>query len=222
MQPVVTSVAILGATTLGVDLALTFAARECRVLLFDVASPVSLKYASVSEEVLELMKKNFPKIGEKQQCIDFIHPCNYRDHLPLLKDVEVIFETHHEIDRWKKRLWDSLLAFTHARQFIFIHASGPHLIAYLEDIAVIRDLNVFIIHLYERKSLLHLVDFLPLTKNLHPQAIHILQDIIGLTVLRCQKSLLSFHHLLLVLHLISLFHAHRLKIPYDFLEILAK
>jgi 3-hydroxyacyl-CoA dehydrogenase len=98
---------VLGAGVMGAQIAAHLANANVKALLFELAAEGKDKNANVKKALDGLAKLN-PSPLATTSAVKQIVPANYDEHLPLLKDCDLVIEAISERMDWKKSLFEKV------------------------------------------------------------------------------------------------------------------
>jgi 3-hydroxyacyl-CoA dehydrogenase len=119
----VQKVAVLGAGVMGAQIAAHLVNCRVPVLLFDLAAKDGPKNAIAARAIENLKKLKPAPLGVEGDAA-LIQPANYEEHLPLLKDCDLIIEAIAERLDWKTALYHQIAPFVADNAILASNTSG--------------------------------------------------------------------------------------------------
>jgi 3-hydroxyacyl-CoA dehydrogenase len=115
--------AVLGAGVMGAQIAAHFANAKVPAIVFDLAAKEG-DPSSIVAKALENLKKLDPAPLAVASRLLHIEPANYDQHLPLLKDCDLVVEAIAERIDWKKSLYEKIAPHLAEHAIVASNTSG--------------------------------------------------------------------------------------------------
>jgi 3-hydroxyacyl-CoA dehydrogenase len=116
-------VAVLGAGVMGAQIAAHLVNVQVPVLLFDLPAKEGPKNGLISQAIEGLKKLKPSPLGVPEDA-DLIQAANYEEHLPLLKDCDLVIEAIAERMDWKLDLYAKIAPHLGAHAVVASNTSG--------------------------------------------------------------------------------------------------
>jgi len=115
-------VAVLGAGTMGAQIAAHFANAGIKTFLFDL--PTKDQPNKIIEDALVKLKTLDPAPLAAAECFQAIIPANYKDNLEYLRDCDLIIEAVAENIEIKAQLFENIAAYVNDKAILASNTSG--------------------------------------------------------------------------------------------------
>lgn len=153
-------IAVLGAGTMGAQIAAHFANARFPVVLFDLKSKDSRPNAIIEESLAKLTKLNPAPLGSKDS-IKYITPANYEDNLDLLEDCDLIIEAVAERLDIKESLYTKIAGHLKENAILASNTSGLSITELAEVLPENLKVNFCGVHFFNPPRYMPLVELIP-------------------------------------------------------------
>jgi 3-hydroxyacyl-CoA dehydrogenase len=153
-------VAVLGAGVMGAQIAAHLVNSEVEAVLFELAAKEGDPNANVLK-ALDLLKKTDPSPLASEARLKHIVPANYDQHLPLLKECDLIIEAISERIDWKRDLYQKVSPHLSEHAIFATNTSGLSINSLAEAMPEPRRRRFCGIHFFNPPRYMHLVEIIP-------------------------------------------------------------
>ncbi len=154
-------IAVLGAGTMGAQIAAHFANARFPVVLFDLKSDDENNPNKAIKESLENLKKLNPAPFGSKESIDYITPANYEDDIELLEDCDLIIEAVAEILDIKESLYTKIIRHVKEKAILASNTSGLSITKIASLLPENLKVNFCGIHFFNPPRYMPLVELIP-------------------------------------------------------------
>ncbi len=116
-------VAVLGAGVMGAQIAALLTNANVRTILFDLPAKEGAKNGVVTKAIDGMLKMSPEPFVSKQKAAQIV-AANYDEHLPLLRDCDLIIEAISERMDWKKSLYEKVAPYISEKAIFASNTSG--------------------------------------------------------------------------------------------------
>lgn len=153
-------IAVLGAGTMGAQIAAHFANARLPVVLFDLKSQQGSVNAIIEDSLAKLTKLNPAPFGSKDS-IKYITPANYDDNLELLADCDLIIEAVAERIDIKENLYAKISSHIKENAILASNTSGLSITKLAEVLPENLKVNFYGVHFFNPPRYMPLVELIP-------------------------------------------------------------
>ncbi|AJI47085.1 acyl-CoA-binding protein [Francisella philomiragia] len=153
-------IAVLGAGTMGAQIAAHFANARFPVVLFDLKSQQGSSNAIIEDSLAKLTKLNPAPFGSKDS-IKYITPANYEDNLEFLADCDLIIEAVAERIDIKESLYSKISAHIKENAILASNTSGLSITKLAEVLPENLKVNFCGVHFFNPPRYMPLVELIP-------------------------------------------------------------
>lgn len=153
-------IAVLGAGTMGAQIAAHFANARFPVVLFDLKSQQGSANAIIKDSLAKLTKLNPEPFGSKNS-IKYITPANYEDNLELLADCDLIIEAVAERIDIKESLYSKISSHIKENAILASNTSGLSITKLAEVLPENLKVNFCGVHFFNPPRYMPLVELIP-------------------------------------------------------------
>ncbi|BCD91442.1 3-hydroxyacyl-CoA dehydrogenase [Francisella halioticida] len=153
-------IAVLGAGTMGAQIAAHFANARFPVILFDLKSKDGKPNAIIESSLEKLLKLNPAPLGSKNS-IKYITPANYEDNLELLEDCDLVIEAVAERLDIKESLYTKIADHLKESAILASNTSGLSITALTEVLPKNLKVNFCGVHFFNPPRYMPLVELIP-------------------------------------------------------------
>ena len=157
---IVRKVAVLGAGVMGAQIAAHLVNAKVPTVLFDLAAKEGDKSA-IAKKAIEGLKKLKPSPLAGKDRADFITPANYDEHLPLLKECDIVIEAIAERMDWKADLYARVAPFLGEHTIFATNTSGLSINQLAESCPADARSRFCGVHFFNPPRYMHLVEIIP-------------------------------------------------------------
>ncbi|AIT09997.1 3-hydroxyacyl-CoA dehydrogenase [Candidatus Francisella endociliophora] len=153
-------IAVLGAGTMGAQIAAHFANARFPVVLFDLKSDKENPNSIIEESLANLKKLNPAPFGSKDS-IKYITPANYEDGLELLEDCDLVIEAVAERIDIKESLYTKIAGHIKENAILASNTSGLSITTLASVLPENLKVNFCGIHFFNPPRYMPLVELIP-------------------------------------------------------------
>lgn len=153
-------IAVLGAGTMGAQIAAHFANARFPVILFDLKSQDGQPNKVIEDSLQKLTKLNLAPFGSKES-IKYITPANYEDNLELLQDCDLIIEAVAERLDIKENLYTNIASHLKENAILASNTSGLSITTLAEVLPENLKVNFCGVHFFNPPRYMPLVELIP-------------------------------------------------------------
>lgn len=157
-------VAVLGATSIGAQIAALFANAGIESLLYDQQSKEGDPNA-IAKAALAALKLHEPPVLVEESLHQYIQPANYEHDGVLLKECDLIIEAISERLDWKVDLYRQIIPFLSPHCFLVSNTSGLSIEKLAEALPESQRPRFSGIHFFNPPRHMHLIELIPHTKT---------------------------------------------------------
>jgi 3-hydroxyacyl-CoA dehydrogenase len=157
---IVRKVAVLGAGVMGAQIAAHCANADVPVVLFDLAAREGNPDAIVTK-ALDGLKKLEPAPLASKARVAFVDAANYDQHLPQLRDCDLIVEAIAEKMEWKRDLYARVAPFVAPHAIFATNTSGLSVNALANALPETLRNHFCGVHFFNPPRYMHLVELIP-------------------------------------------------------------
>jgi len=157
---IVKKAAVLGAGTMGAQIAAHLASANVEVLLFDLPAPEGDK-SGVVKKALGALKKQEPAPLANPDNLQLIEAVNYEEHLPRLGECDLVIEAIAERMDWKKDLYAKVVPHLAGHALIASNTSGLSINELAKILPTEVQRRFCGIHFFNPPRYMHLVELIP-------------------------------------------------------------
>ena len=220
MKTPITQVAVLGAGTMGSQIAAHFANAGFLVLLFDLADEKG------GNSLIEVSIQNLAKIEPlplaQPEFSQFIEACNYQKDLSKLKKCQLIIEAVAENFAVKTKLYQDLAPYVHPEVILASNTSGLSIGKLAETLPEKIKTRFLGMHFFNPPRYLPLIELIPhrdTDAELFSLLSKFLTTFLGKQIVKARDTPNFIANRLGVFGLlITLYHAERLHIPLEVID----
>ncbi|ADA79178.1 acyl-CoA-binding protein [Francisella tularensis] len=153
-------IAVLGAGTMGAQIAAHFANAKFPVVLFDLKSQQGSANVIIEDSLAKLTKLNPAPFGSKDS-IKYITPANYEDNLELLADCDLIIEAVAERIDIKESLYTKISSHIKENAILASNTSGLSITKLAQVLPENLKVNFCGVHFFNPPRYMPLVELIP-------------------------------------------------------------
>ncbi|WP_150466588.1 acyl-CoA-binding protein [Francisella sp. SYW-9] len=153
-------IAVLGAGTMGAQIAAHFANAKFPVILFDLKSQDGQPNKTIEDSLQKLTKLNPAPFGSKES-IKYITPANYEDNLELLQDCDLVIEAVAERLDIKESLYTNIASHLKENAILASNTSGLSITTLAEVLPENLKVNFCGVHFFNPPRYMPLVELIP-------------------------------------------------------------
>jgi 3-hydroxyacyl-CoA dehydrogenase len=152
-------VAVLGAGVMGAQIAAHLVNANVEAVLFDLASKEGDPGDFVRKSIDNLRKLEPSPLSVASRA-DFIQPANYDQHLPLMKECDLVIEAISERMDWKKSLYEKVAPFLAEHAVFASNTSGLSINSLSEAMPAQVRARFCGVHFFNPPRYMHLVELI--------------------------------------------------------------
>ncbi|MED7819493.1 MULTISPECIES: acyl-CoA-binding protein [unclassified Francisella] len=214
-------IAVLGAGTMGAQIAAHFANARFPVVLFDLKSKDSRPNAIIEESLAKLTKLNPAPLGSKDS-IKYITPANYEDNLNLLEDCDLIIEAVAERLDIKESLYTKIAGHLKENAILASNTSGLSITELAEVLPENLKVNFCGVHFFNPPRYMPLVELIP-HKNTNTDILDKLETLLveklGKSIIRAKDTPNFIANRLGVFSmLVTCYYTEQMNIPLEIVD----
>jgi 3-hydroxyacyl-CoA dehydrogenase len=160
MELQIRKAAVLGAGVMGAQIAAHFANAKVPAVLFDLAAKEGDANSIVSK-ALDNLKKLDPAPLAVTSRAQHIQPANYDQHLPLLKECDLVIEAIAERVDWKASLYEKIAPHLAGHAIFASNTSGLSIESLSRSLPVNLRSRFCGVHFFNPPRYMHLVELIP-------------------------------------------------------------
>ena len=164
MNKPIRKVAVLGAGVMGAQIAAHVLNAGIDALLFELPAKDGDPNNMVNAAIKRLTKLKPAPLGEKS-IVGQIQPCNYGQHLPLLRDCDLIIEAIAERMDWKKDLYEKIAPYVNQDTMLASNTSGLSMAELSSALPEQLQDQFCGVHFFNPPRYMKLVELIPTTKT---------------------------------------------------------
>ncbi len=157
---IIKKIAVLGAGVMGAQIAAHVLNAGFETFLFDLPGQEEDK-SGVVKKAIQHLKTLKPNPLAEPQWADVLHACNYDEHLPVLKDCDLIIEAIAENMAWKESLYQRITPFLTSKTILVSNTSGLSINAMASMLTPTQRTRFCGVHFFNPPRYMHLVELIP-------------------------------------------------------------
>lgn len=219
----VRKVAVLGAGVMGAQIAAHMANANVEVFLFDLPAKEGDKNGIVLKAIANMQKLEPTPFSVKSKA-SYITPANYDEHLPLLKECDLIVEAISERMDWKTDLYKKVGPFVKSNAIFASNTSGLGISKLSQALPENLRAQFCGVHFFNPPRYMNLVELIP-AQSTQPKILDDLENFLvttlGKGVVRAKDTPNFIANRIGVFSMLAVFHhSEKFGLPFDVVDAL--